>query len=263
MTTTLLFLFCFAMAGATAGSFLSLASQRYRPELSTSQWLCSLCWPRSHCDDCGHVLCWPDLIPLFSWLALGRRCRYCRSPIAMQTVAFEISGMLVFIINGTFFTSTLALTGATLCGCLLLLLADIDRRFQRLPDSLTYILLWSGLGYSLYQHSLTPSDAILGALLGYLAFWLLAFLYRIFRKREGLGYGDMKLYAALGAWCGWQALPMIAFIAASLAFSLLVVLYVAGKTWKKDNPLPFGPFLAAAGWYVLIMQQPLSLNLRL
>lgn len=261
MPSTTLTLLFFAISGAVAGSFLSLVSQRYHPALTATQWFRSLWLPPSHCDSCGHTLRWRELIPLVSWLVQGRRCYYCRCSVAAQPFLFEISGALIFLINGTLFTSPLMLVSATLCGCLLLLLADIDRRYQRLPDSLTYILLWSGLTCSLYQSQLTPSDAIIGALLGYLNFWLLAVVYRLVRKREGLGYGDMKLFAALGAWCGWQALPTIAVIAALLAFSMLMVFYVAGKAWSKDVPLPFGPFLAAAGWYVMIMQQPLTLRL--
>lgn len=261
MPSTTLTLLCFAISGAAAGSFLSLVSQRYYPALTAAQWFRSLWFPPSHCDSCGHSLSWCELIPLVSWLAQGRRCRFCRRVVAAQPFLFELSGALIFIINGTLFTSTLMLVSATLYSCLLLLLADIDRRYQRLPDSLTYLLLWSGLTCSLHQSQPTPSDAILGALLGYLTFWLLAFLYRFLRKREGLGYGDMKLFAALGAWCGWQALPTIAVIAALLAFGMLMFFYVAGKVWSNDVPLPFGPFLAAAGWYVMILQQPLTLRL--
>lgn len=263
MSTTPLFFTLFATVGAVAGSFLSLVSQRYHPELSDRQWLRALWLPSSHCDSCGHKLYWKELIPLLSWFALGRRCCYCHSPVAAQTVVFEISGIFIFVVNAALFTSPLTLISATLFSSLLLVLADIDRRFQQLPDSLTYLLLWSGLGYSLFQPRFSPADAILGAFLGYLFLWLLAFVYRLIRKCEGLGYGDMKLFAALGAWSGWQALPVIAVIAASLAFSMLVVLYVAGRKWKKDSPLPFGPFLATAGWYVMMMQQPFSLNLRL
>ena len=263
MLSALVSLTALAMAGAITGSFLALISQRYYPPLSTTQWLRSLCHPASRCSGCRQRLAWRDLIPVISWLALGGRCRYCHCAITAQPLIFELICALIFISSGTLFSSRVMQLCVALCGCLLLLLADIDRRYQRLPDPLTSLLLWSGLGSTLCQSELTASAAILGALSGYLAFWLLALLYRLLRKREGLGRGDMKLFAALGAWGGWQALPLIATIAASLAFGLLMIFYLAGKTWDKEAPLPFGPFLAAAGWYVVIVQSPLSQNLLL
>lgn len=258
-----LHLLCLTIAGTIAGSFLSLVSQRYHPRLSPFRWLQALWLPASRCCSCGQALAWQDLIPVVSWLMLAGRCRYCQHPISAQPVLFEIICALIFIISGTLSPDITAQLSVAFYGCLLLLLTDIDRRYQRLPDVLTYLLLWSGLGRSLCQTGISSSVAILGALSGYVAFWVLAFLYRLLRRQEGLGYGDMKLFAALGAWSGWQALPLIAVIAASLAFGLLIILSVAGKTWKKEDPLPFGPFLAAAGWYVMIMPQPVSLNLLL
>ena len=263
MLSVIVSLTALAMAGAVVGSFLALVSQRYSPPLSTAQWLQSLCHPASRCNGCRQKLAWHDLIPVISWLALGGRCRYCRCAITAQPLIFELTCALIFISSGMLFSSRIMQLCVALCGCLLLLLADIDRRYQRLPDCLTSLLLWSGLARTLFQSELNASTAVLGAFAGYLAFWLLALLYRLLRKREGLGRGDMKLFAALGAWTGWQALPLIATIAASLAFGMLMIFYLAGKAWTKETPLPFGPFLAAAGWYVVIAQSPLSQNLLL
>ena len=243
--------------GSALGSFIALAYQRYSPALSPAQWFTSLCFPASHCEQCQRRLWWRDRLPLISWPALRGRCRFCRQLFTPHSLFIEIlTALLCLLALNTFdqLTDSLFIIAGS---CLLLLLAAIDRRHLSLPDPLNYLLLWLGLTHALITHS--EAVAITGGLAGYGALWLLGWGYRLCRGYDGLGYGDMKLFAALGTCCGWQALPWIALGATSLALGTLGLRQLRGLPDRRGSPLAFGPFLAIAGWMMLVLQTRFTL----
>ena len=246
-----------ALAGGGAlGSFLSLTSQRFTPALSPAQWFALLCFPGSHCNHCQQRLLWRDALPLVSWPGLKGRCRFCHRAFGAESVVIEwLFALLCLLVLQSFDHSAEAVFIITASG-LLLLVAAIDRRHFCIPDPLNYLLLWSGLFHATLSG--TETTAIWGAVAGYCALWLLAWSYRQMRGYEGLGYGDIKLFAALGACCGWQALPWIALGATVLALATIMMLQVRGLI-QGDSPLPFGPFLAIAGWLTIVLQTRFTL----
>jgi leader peptidase (prepilin peptidase)/N-methyltransferase len=201
----------------------------------------------SHCPQCKHPLSAADNIPLFGWLLLRGRCRYCRARISVQYPLVELlSGVLSAVIVWKYGVSWPALAGLTLTW-ILIALAGIDLRTQLLPDQLTLPLLWLGLLLSLLPMFVAAPSAILGAAIGYLSRWSVYWLFKLLTGKEGMGYGDFKLLAALGAWMGPVALlPVIllsSFIGAVVGGSLIAL-----RRHQREVPMPFGPFIAAAGW---------------
>jgi leader peptidase (prepilin peptidase)/N-methyltransferase len=201
----------------------------------------------SHCPQCKHRLSALDNVPLFSWLLLRGRCRYCHSKISIQYPLVELlTSVLSAVIVWKFGPSWLALAGLVLTW-LLVALSGIDFRTQLLPDQLTLPLLWIGMLLALFPMFVAAPSAILGAAVGYLSLWSVYWLFKLLTGKEGMGYGDFKLLAALGAWMGPVALlPIIllsSFIGALVGGSLMILR-------KRDSqiPMPFGPFIAAAGW---------------
>lgn len=201
----------------------------------------------SHCPQCKHPLSARDNIPLFGWLLLGGRCRYCKTPISIQYPLVELlSGVLSAIIVWKFGPTWPALAGLVFTW-MLIALAGIDFRTQYLPDQLNYPLLWLGLVLSLLPMFVLPPTAILGAAIGYLSLWSVYWGFKLLTGKEGMGYGDFKLLAALGAWMGPSALlPVI--LLSSLIGALVGGSLIALRKHGRDIPMPFGPFIAAAGW---------------
>lgn len=201
----------------------------------------------SHCPHCKHKLAIHDNIPLFGWLFLGGRCRYCKAPISIQYPLVELlTGVLSALI-----VWKLGVSWATLAGLaftwLLIALSGIDFRTQLLPDSLNYPLLWLGLLLSLWTMFTTPNLSIIGAVVGYLSLWSVYWLFKLLTGKEGMGYGDFKLLAAMGAWMGPSALLPIILLS-SLIGALFGVVLIATRKLGREVPMPFGPFIAAAGW---------------
>jgi leader peptidase (prepilin peptidase)/N-methyltransferase len=201
----------------------------------------------SHCPQCKHPLSARDNIPLFGWLLLGGRCRYCKTPISIQYPLVELlSGVLSAVIVWKFGPTWPALAGLVFTW-MLIALAGIDFRTQYLPDQLNYPLLWLGLVLSLLPMFVLPPTAILGAAIGYLSLWSVYWAFKLLTGKEGMGYGDFKLLAALGAWMGASALlPVI--LLSSLIGALVGGALIALRKHGRDIPMPFGPFIAAAGW---------------
>jgi leader peptidase (prepilin peptidase)/N-methyltransferase len=223
----------------------------------TSSARLNLFLPRSHCPNCKHSLAWYDNIPLLSWLLLAGRCRYCRQKVGWMYPVIELVMALTAILLACYMLPGPNWVMMMACGALLLPLAVIDFRHQILPDVLTLSLLWCGLFWQWWEQPDFLGDAVLGAIGGYLVLWSLYWGMWFMTRREGLGYGDFKLLAALGAWLGWQKLPEILLIA-SMA-TLLVTLVCSKKRangWSQ--PQPFGPGLCAAG--VICLMYPV-LNL--
>lgn len=224
------------------GSFLAVLASRL-PEGR------SFAWSRSSCESCGHVLGPRDLVPLASYFALRGRCRYCGNAIGWPTLGMELAALAVAVWAG-FYTSGWVLAASCVLGWILLLLAAIDWRVQLLPDILTLPLLIIGFAVTFLVAPLSWPDHAIGAAAGFFVLAVTAWAYRLLRGREGLGLGDAKLLAALGAWVAWEGLPTILMLGSILGLGF--ALARAGKRGgiKLSDRLPFGVFLAAAGWLV-------------
>ncbi len=201
----------------------------------------------SHCPHCMHALAARDNIPLLSWLWLRGRCRYCRVPISIQYPLVELATALFSAaIAWRFGASTQTLAGLVLTWSLVAL-TGIDLRTQLLPDSITLPLLWLGLLLGLGHVFVSAPQAILGAALGYLSLWSVYWLFKLLTGKEGMGYGDFKLLAALGAWMGAGALLPIVLIS-SLVGAVVGSAMLVLRGRDRSIPIAFGPYLAAAGW---------------
>jgi leader peptidase (prepilin peptidase)/N-methyltransferase len=201
----------------------------------------------SHCPHCKHRLSALDNIPLFGWLLLRGRCRYCQVKISVQYPLVELlAGVLSAIVVLKFGPSWPALAGLVLTW-FLIALAGIDFRTQLLPDQLTLPLLWLGLLLALLPMFMIAPAAIMGAAIGYLSLWSVYWLFKLLTGKEGMGYGDFKLLAALGAWMGPVALLPIILLSSFMGALVGVGLMVLRKR-DSQIPMPFGPFIAAAGW---------------
>lgn len=216
-------------------------------------------WARSACDHCGHVLTAFDLVPIASYAVLRGRCRYCRGPIGSFALAMELGAVAVVVWAG-FETSGWILVASCVLGWSLLLLAVIDWRTQLLPDLVTLPLLAFGLIAALAINPEAWLDRLIGAAAGFAALALLGFAYARLRGREGLGMGDAKLLAALGAWVSWQGLPTVLLWGSVLGLIFALVRAGSGKELRLSDRLPFGVFLAASGWFVWLYG-PLVLGL--
>jgi leader peptidase (prepilin peptidase)/N-methyltransferase len=216
--------------------------------------------PRSACPHCGHVLSAWENLPVLSYLLLRGRCSACNAHVSLRYPLLEIA-------SAAFAAGALALFGPTLtalaafglCAALLAMSAiDIDTHL--LPDSMTLPLLWAGIIVNFNGMFASLHDAVLGAIFGYLVLWVVYWLFRLVRGVEGMGYGDFKLLAALGAWLGWAALPQIVLIAAVAGAVVGLAATWRGRM-RFEEPLPFGPFLAAGGALTLFLGTPLYLAL--
>jgi len=260
--------------GLVVGSFLNVVVHRlpimleraWRAEVSESTgqqfeddglpgrynlWL-----PRSACPHCGHTLKAWENIPVLSYLVLRGRCSQCHARVSPRYPAIELisaacaAGSLV-----TFGATGAALAAFGLCAVLLAMSA-IDIETHLLPDSLTLPLVWAGLIVNFDGTFAMLHDAVLGAIAGYLALWCVHWVFKLVRGIEGMGYGDFKLLAALGAWLGWAALPQIVLISAVAGAIVGLVATWRGRM-RFEEPLPFGPFLAAGGAVTLFLGTPL------
>ena len=201
----------------------------------------------SHCPHCKHPLGARDNIPLFGWLLLGGRCRYCKAAISIQYPLVELLTALASAAIVWKFGPTLPAVAGLAFSWLLIALAGIDFRTQYLPDQLNYPLLWIGLLLSLVPIFVAPGAAIVGAAIGYLSLWSVYWLFKLLTGKEGMGYGDFKLLAALGAWMGPAALLPVVLLSSFIG-AILGGLLIAFNKRGRDIPMPFGPFIAAAGW---------------
>ena len=201
----------------------------------------------SHCPHCKHPLSALDNIPLFGWLLLRGRCRYCQAKISIQYPLVELlSGVLSAVVVWKFGPSWAALAGLALTWTLIAL-SGIDFRTQLLPDQLTFPLMWLGLLLSLLPMFVTAPASILAAAIGYLSLWSVYWVFKLLTGKEGMGHGDFKLLAALGAWMGPVALLPIILLS-SLIGALVGGTLIALRRHEREIPMPFGPFIAAAGW---------------
>ena len=200
---------------------------------------------------CHPPVHWCDYLPVVNWLRLKGRCRACQAPIVAGYLWVELVCGTLLVCLALLFPLNITPALAVYSG-FLLTLSLIDARTYLLPDTLTLPLLWVGLLFNSVSGNVSLADAVYGAVAGYMILWSLYWFFRLASGREGLGYGDFKLLAALGAWNGWQMLPQITLLAAASG-----LLWAGLVRWKKGewvSVLPFGPPLAAAGWLTLLVQ---------
>ncbi len=209
--------------------------------------------PRSACPHCGQAIPGWLNIPLLSWLLLRGRCRHCKNPISMRYPLVEALTGVAFAFAAWHFGSDTMLFGAILFTGLLIAMAGIDWDTKLLPDQLTYLLLWAGLLFNLNSGFVPLNDAIIGTVAGYLSLWSVYWAFKLLTGKEGMGYGDFKLFAALGAWLGWQQLPIIIILAAVAGLVIGGGMMLLSP--NKDRQIPFGPYLAIAGWLALFFGQ--------
>ena len=213
----------------------------------------NLCTPASRCPHCGNRIRWWQNIPLLSYVLLGGKCSQCKTRISLRYPLVELATGALFGWCVHRFGMTAQAGAWCLFSALLLALALIDWDTTLLPDDLTYPLLWAGLLASALGWTLTSlHDAVLGAVAGYMALWSIYWVFKLLTGKEGMGYGDFKLLAALGAWFGWQALVPIALIS-SVVGAVIGIVMKLSSTLREGVYVPFGPFLALGGFLVMLL----------
>jgi len=204
---------------------------------------------RSHCPHCQHQLSWYENIPVFSWLVLRGKCRNCKAPISPQYPLVELLTMALVLCCVWRFGFGWQGFGAILLTCFLVALSGIDLRTQLLPDQLTLPLLWLGLIAAIENLYLGPKTALLGTIAGYVTLWSVWWVFKQLTGKEGMGHGDFKLLAALGAWVGLNGiLPTV--LLSSIVGVIVGSIWLGMKGRSRATPIPFGPYLAIAGWIV-------------
>ncbi len=257
-----------ALLGLIVGSFLNVVIHRL-PVMMMRDWRLqchelqgtapasddlkpfNLNTPRSRCPGCNHAIEAWENIPLVSYLLLRGRCKECSQPISIRYPLTEALTALLSVLVVWHFGFSPQAAAALLLTWALICLTFIDLEHQLLPDGITLPLLWLGLGLSLFDLFTDPATAIIGAMTGYLSLWSVYILFKLLTGKEGMGHGDFKLLALFGAWLGWQAIPLI-IVLSSLAGSIVGVALILLRRHERDIPIPFGPYLAAAGWIVLM-----------
>ncbi|MFC2973906.1 prepilin peptidase [Azotobacter bryophylli] len=263
----LAFVFSVLLLGLVVGSFLNVVIYRL-PKMMLRDWQAqarevlelpdagptetfNLVLPNSRCPHCGHEIRPWENIPLLSWLVLHGKCSSCKASISVRYPLVELAcGLLSAYIAWHFGFGWQA--GAMLLlswGLLAMSLIDFDH--QLLPDSLVLPLLWLGLIINHFGLFTSLEDALWGAIAGYLSLWSMYWLFKLTTGKEGMGYGDFKLLAMLGAWGGWQILPLTILLS-SLVGAMLGLLILKLRKAEHGTPIPFGPFLALAGWIALL-----------
>lgn len=255
------------LLGLCVGSFLNVVIHRL-PKMMEQEWVAqcqelqgdppqtakeqvSLSQPRSRCPACGHQISALENIPLISYLLILRgKCSACGARISARYPVVEALTGLISAYTAWHFGPTIATVGALLFLWALIALAAIDLDTQLLPDSITLPLLWLGLAFNLAATYVDLNAAVIGAMAGYLTLWSVYWLFKLATGKEGMGYGDFKLLAALGAWLGWQMLPAIILLS-SIVGAVVGITLILATRHGRNIPIPFGPYLAAAGGIAL------------
>ncbi|MBK8970226.1 MAG: prepilin peptidase [Hahellaceae bacterium] len=211
----------------------------------------TLSHPNSTCPHCGHAIKPWENIPVISYVFLGGKCSACKTPISLRYPIIELATGLLSLTVALYFGVSAFTFAALLFTWLLIAMSAIDFDTQLLPDSLTLPLLWLGLIVNTLLGHVPLEDAVWGAVAGYLSLWTVYQVFRILTGKEGMGFGDFKLLAALGAWMGWQMLPLIILLS-SMVGAVVGIALIVVRGRDRNIPIPFGPYLAAAGWIALL-----------
>ncbi len=265
--------FVLALLGLLIGSFLNVVIHRM-PLMMERGWRVesaellgvkidatpeiTLSTPRSRCPACGHQIRWYENIPVASWLWLRGKCSACKAPISLRYPAIEVLTAVLFAACGLHFgAQPTVLLWCGLCATLVALaFIDLDTSF--LPDDLTLPLMWAGIvSAALGWIPVTLAASVGGAVAGYLSLWFVFHAYRLIRGKEGMGAGDFKLLAALGAWMGWQAIPSIILLSSAVG-AIVGIALIVFRRHDREVPIPFGPYLAGGGVAALFFGEQLS-----
>ena len=263
-----------ALLGLFIGSFLNVVIARL-PVMMEREWQAevaelqgdgatvaggerfNLVTPRSRCPHCKHTISVLENIPLVSYLFLRGRCRHCQAAIGIRYPLVELSTSVLSACVAWYFGFSPIMAGMLVFVWIMIALAFIDFDTRFLPDNLTLPLLWTGLVFNLLTGNVPLEDAVIGAVAGYLFLWSVYWLFKLVTGKEGMGYGDFKLLAAIGAWLGWQALPLT-IVLASIAGALFGIGLIALGRQQRSTPMPFGPFLVIAGLLALFQGEALG-----
>ncbi len=270
LSSPISFLAIITLLGLMVGSFLNVVIYRL-PNMLNQQWRrdcqewlsgsstntdseeqpLNLITPGSHCPHCGHKITILENIPLISYLVQRGRCSACHAPISLQYPIVEALTALLSLAVAWRFGYGWQTAAALLLSWALIALSVIDLRTTLLPDIITIPFIWLGLLLNITESFTDLPSSVLGAVFGYLSLWSVYHVFKAITGKEGMGYGDFKLLAMLGAWLGWQSLPLIvilsSFLGASIGISLVLL-----NGHDKNIPIPFGPYLAGAGWIALL-----------
>lgn len=249
------------LIGLFIGSFLNVVIHRL-PRMMEREWQAqaaemrgedpqpqdrfNLATPRSRCPHCGHLITALENIPVVSYVLLRGRCRHCGAGISRRYPVVELISAALSAYAGWHFGYGLATAGALLFIWTMIALTFIDLDTQLLPDNLTLPLLWTGLLFNIGGTYIELSEAVIGAMAGYLSLWSVYWLFKLATGKEGMGYGDFKLLGAIGAWLGWQMLPLTILLS-SLVGAVVGISLIVFARHGRNVPIPFGPYLAAAG----------------
>ncbi|WP_394751913.1 prepilin peptidase [Crenothrix sp.] len=217
----------------------------------------NLVLPLSRCSQCKTPIKPYQNVPVISYVLLRGRCGQCRHPISIRYPAIEVLTMVLSIAVAWHLGYSLQTVFALLLTWALIALSFIDVDQQLLPDSITLPMLWLGLLLSVFNIFIDAPTSIIGACAGYLILWLVYHLFKLATGKEGMGYGDFKLLALFGAWLGWQTLPMIILLSSLVGAIIGTAMIIFGNR-DRNTPIPFGPYLAAAGWIALLWGKPIN-----
>ena len=261
-----------ALLGLFIGSFLNVVIHRL-PVMMEREWQAeaaslrgeeaietprfNLATPRSRCPHCGHPIGALENIPVVSYLLLRGRCRHCSGPISARYPLIELLCAALSGVAAFHFGFGVAAAGALIFVWAMIALCFIDLDTQLLPDSITLPLLWLGLLLNLGGTYTDLPSAVIGAAAGYLSLWSVFWLFKLATGKEGMGYGDFKLLAAIGAWLGWQVLPLTILLS-SLVGAVVGIALIVLRQHGREIPIPFGPYLGAAGLLALFWGAPLT-----
>lgn len=207
--------------------------------------------PRSRCGDCGHQITALENIPIVSYLVLGGKCSACKTSISPQYPLVELFTALVSLVVGWHFGVSLQAMAALVLTWSLIAASGIDIGHKLLPDDITLPLLWLGILLSLFDVFVSLEDSVIGVMAGYMSLWSVFMLFKLITGKEGMGYGDFKLLAMLGAWLGWKPL-FVVILTSSLVGAVVGITMIVLKKTERGTQIPFGPYLAAAGWMTLL-----------
>lgn len=271
------YLICTGLVSLAVGSFLNVVIHRL-PIMMEREWQkhcaelsgnadgannsaetakLTLNTPRSRCPHCGHKITPLENVPILSYLWLRGRCSACREKISIRYPLVEATTAILSVIVAAYFGFTWPALAALLLTWALIALSLIDFDHHLLPDNITLPFLWIGLTLSLWQIFTDSHSAIIGALAGYLSLWSVYWIFKKLTGKEGMGFGDFKLLALLGAWMGWQMLPVIILLSSAVG-AVIGIAMIVFRGRDKNIPIPFGPYLAAAGWIALLWGNDLT-----
>ncbi len=253
--------------GATVGSFLNVVIYRL-PVMMQREWRqdClefleqpaenppdkfNLSSPRSRCGNCGHQITALENIPIISYLIIGGKCSSCKTSISAQYPLVELFTAIVSVVVGWKFGVSLQAIAALLMTWSLIAASGIDIGHKLLPDTITLPLLWLGILLSLFDVFISLETSVTGAMVGYMSLWSVFILFKLVTGKEGMGHGDFKLLAMLGAWLGWKPL-FVVILTSSVVGAVVGISMILLKITERGTQIPFGPYLAAAGWMTLL-----------